>query len=132
MAHSFRKFWQIYSYTMFTLRDAWKFFPINMVHFHSKQPHLHCKNVHKSTRHPRCSMLLSVGTCALVFLQNMHHDWKKYNQLQLGKDKSNLLQFIWQQNIFLAHVFNLKMDNFVSKVTPKKICKLYKLKQKNL
>ena len=29
MAHNFRKFWQIYSFTMFTLRNAWKLFPIN-------------------------------------------------------------------------------------------------------
>ena len=39
-------------------------------------------------------MLLSVGTCALVFLYKTHHDWKKHNQSQMGKEKSALLRFI--------------------------------------
>ena len=40
---------------------------------------------HKSTSHPRRSMQLAVWTCALVLLDNMRHDWKKYNQPQLEK-----------------------------------------------
>ena len=73
-------------------------------------------------------MLLAVGTCAFVFLYNTHHDSKKYNQSQLGKEKSALLRFVWRLNYSLSRVFALKMDNFVSKVKPKKICKLNKLK----
>ena len=36
----------------------------------------------------------------------------------LEKKKSALLRFIRQQNIFLSHVFTLKMDKFVLKVKP--------------
>ena len=32
------------------------------------------------------------------FLCNTHHNWNKYNQSQLEKEKSALLGFIWQQN----------------------------------
>ena len=56
--------------------------------------------------HSRRSILLAIGTCALVLLHNMRHDWKKYNQSQLGKEKSAYLRFIWQQNNFLP-VFSL-------------------------
>ena len=34
-------------------------------------------------------MLLAVGACALVFYKKKHHDWKKYNQSQLGKEKKH-------------------------------------------
>lgn len=73
-------------------------------------------------------MLLAVGTHALGFLY-MCHDWKKYHQSQLGKEKSAVLWFMMQQNNFLMHVFALKIDNFEK---PKKICKFHKLKHQNI
>ena len=86
-----------------TLRDAWNFFPINTTchifatnGFIAKSFHKY----HKSTRHSRHSMLLAIGTCALVFYNNMCHDWNKYDQSQLGKEKSTLL--IWRQRTFFA------------------------------
>lgn len=45
-------------------------------------------------------MLLSVGTCALVFLYKTHHDWKKHNQSQMGKEKSALLRFMIRARFF--------------------------------
>ena len=104
--------------------QIWYIFTANSHHFVAKSVHKYCK----STRHFRHCMLLAIGTCALVFYINMCHDWKKYNQSQLKKEKHTLLQYIWQQNDFLSHIFTLKMDNFVLEVKPKKICKLNKLK----
>jgi len=57
-------------------------------------------------------MLLTVGTCALVFhIRCAMIGRNNYNQSQLGKEKSTLLPFISQQNTFLALFFAL--DNFV-------------------
>ena len=35
------------------------------------------KNIANQKGHSRHSMLLAIGTCTLVFLYNMCHDWKK-------------------------------------------------------
>ena len=67
-------------------------------------------------------MLLAIGTCTLVFYIACAMSGKKYDQSQLGKEESALPWFISGQNSFLPHVLALKMDNFVVKVKPKKIC----------
>ena len=53
------------------------------------------------------------------FSYNTCHDWKKYNQSQLGKGKKRpaLIYLTAKQ---LSGVFALKMDQFVLKVKPKK------------
>ena len=74
-------------------------------------------------------MLLAVGTCALIFYITRAIIGRNITNHNLEKKKSALLRFIWQQNNFLSQVFALKVDNFVLKVKPRKICKPNKLKQ---
>ena len=78
-----------------TLRDAWKFLSRKYSTFSQQIAtatlQIQISQINKAFQ---ASMLLPVGTCALVFLYNMRYDWKKYNQSQLGKEKSTLLRFI--------------------------------------
>ena len=76
---------------------------------------------HCMANHSRRSMLLAVGACALVFYVTfMSHDWKKYNQSQLGKEKKRPSSIYLAAKQLPSRVFTLKMDKFVLKVKPKK------------
>ena len=81
-----------------------------------------CTLIHrycKSTRHSRHSMQLAVGACALGFF-NTRHDWKKYKQSQLWKEKSPCFYLFGSKTTFFL-VFSLqKWGKFVFKVKPKK------------
>ena len=59
------------------------------------------------------------GLCS-SFLYNMSHDWKKYNQSQLGKGKKRPSSIYLAAKQLPSRVFTLKMDKFVLKVKPKK------------
>ena len=74
----------------------------------------------KSTRHSRCSMLLAIGACALVFYITRTMIGRNITNHSFEEKKSALLLFIWQQHNFLSRVFALKVDKFVLKVKPKK------------
>ena len=113
MAHNFQHFDKYINKVCFfhTLRDAWKLFSCKYSTFLQQIATASLQKAFTNIANQKgIPMLLAIGTCALV-LYITHQDWKKYNQSQLGKEKSALLQFIaWQKN-FLSNVFSLKMDN---------------------
>ena len=90
---------------------------ITMASLQKAFTNLYCK----STRHSRCSMLLAIGACALVFYITRAMIGRNITNHSFEEEKSTLkLLFIWQQHNFLSRVFALKVDKFVFKVKPKK------------
>ena len=85
-----------------TLRDVWKFFSRKYRTFLQQIATALLQKVFSNMASdqgiPGVFMHLAIGACALVFLYNTCHDSKKYNQSQLGKEKSTLLH-----NLFGGH-----------------------------
>ena len=83
------------------------------------------------------SMLLAVETCALVLSYNTCYDWKKYNQIQLGKEKKLPSPIYFAtfchttRHNCVSHVFALIWEWIVLYKKKKKTCKLNKLKSWN-
>ena len=107
------------SYAFFIPWEIHQFFPVNKNTFSQQIATAWLQNRHrkhsKSTRHSRHSMLLTVGTCALVFhIRCAMIGRNNYNQSQLGKKKAPCFHLFRSKIPSLLFFFAL--DNFVWKV----------------
>ena len=99
------------------MRSAWKFFSRKYSTFSQQIATTSLQKAFKSFQ-----AFYAEGHWGLCssFLYNTRHDWKKYNQSQLGKEKKRPSSIYLVAKQLPSRVFALKMDKFVLKVKPKK------------